>query len=76
MKLFVLNVNMNLESVLNIESKVVAMTRICVPAGSNNGKYDKLIVLTSDGKMFYQYHSNGQANVPTEGEWYKMDTPI
>lgn len=54
-----------------LESKIVQIVGMFYSAGPNNGDCNKLVALCEDGSLWEQWHSNGFANVPTDGLWYQ-----
>lgn len=64
------------EVVDDIPAKVIQIQAVPHPGGHNCGPHALLYALCSDGSVWVQYHSDGSANVPTDGFWYSLNTPF
>jgi hypothetical protein len=58
--------------VTRLPSKIVQIQCAHIAASGNNGDYVELIALYEDGSLWFQFRSNGYANVPTDGKWYEV----
>ena len=54
----------------SLPSKIVQINSIAIPSGP--GDYVELLALCEDGSLWMQFHSNGRANVPSDGRWHEM----
>ena len=60
------------DHVSELPCRIMQIQAVPIAASGNNGVYVELFALCEDGSLWMMFRSNGFANVPCDGLWYKV----